>query len=68
MPEFNQMAIETRVRTDVPPDQVSRVIAAFNLSDPKPVRVEAVEQPNGLFTVTATFEVAEVVEDVQGPG
>ena len=62
------MAIETRVRTDVPPDQVERVIAAFNLSDPRPIRVEAVEQPNGLFTVTATFEVPEEVEDVQETG
>ncbi len=60
------MALETRVRTDVPPDQVPRVTAAFNLSDPRPIRVESVEQPNGLFTVTATFEVAEEVEDVQG--
>jgi len=60
------MAIETRVRSDVPPDQVERVIAAFNLSDPKPITVEAVEQPDESFIVTATFEVAEVIEDIQG--
>ena len=62
------MAIETRMRTDVPRDQVPRVIGAFKMSDPKPIGVEAVEQPNGLCTVTATFEVPEEVEDVQATG
>lgn len=40
--------------TDIPEADVATVIADFGLENPPPVTTTT-KQPNGLFTVTATF-------------
>jgi len=39
--------------TDVPPDKVDEVIANYNLDGPVDIKKE--EQPDGNWTITATF-------------
>lgn len=41
--------------TDVPSDKVDAVVATFNLEDPPPTSVVKIKQPNGNYTVIATW-------------
>jgi hypothetical protein len=40
--------------TDIPAEKVATVIANYQLEDPPP-QIEKSQQPNGRWTVTATF-------------
>lgn len=40
--------------TDIPDNRVDTVIADYQLDDPPP-KIEKTKQPNGLWTVTATY-------------
>ena len=41
--------------TDIPEKKVKAVIATLNLEDPPPTSVEKIKQPNGKYTVIATW-------------
>ena len=60
------MAIKTVSQVDVPRDLVPCVVAAFKLSEPAPISVESIEQPDGSFTVTVTFAALDENDDNQG--
>jgi hypothetical protein len=44
---------ETFETTDVPPDRLKDVVAGYMLDDP--IRVEKIKQPDGNWTVRATY-------------
>jgi hypothetical protein len=41
--------------TDVPSNNVDAVIATLNLEDPPPTKIQKISQPNGNYTVVATW-------------
>jgi hypothetical protein len=41
--------------TDIPANKVDAVIAALNLEDPPPTTIQKIQQPNGKYTVIATW-------------
>lgn len=41
--------------TDIPPDKVAAVVAALKLEDPPPTTIQKIKQPNGNYTVIATW-------------
>ena len=47
------MPIGVQETTDVPADQVHNVVAGYQLDNP--AKIEAIQQPNGLWTVRVTF-------------
>jgi hypothetical protein len=52
MPETEKI-YETYETTDVPPNRLDAVVAGYMLDDP--IRVEKIQQPNGNWTVRATY-------------
>lgn len=47
------MATGIQETTDVPADQVENVVAGYQLDNP--INIERIRQPNGLWTIKATF-------------
>jgi hypothetical protein len=41
--------------TDIPPNKVDAVIATLKLEDPPPTTIQKIKQPNGNYTVIATW-------------
>ena len=41
--------------TDIPANKVDMVIATLNLEDVPPTKIQKIEQPNGNYTVVATW-------------
>lgn len=41
--------------TDVPSNNVDAVVATLNLEDPAPTTIQKIKQPNGNYTVVATW-------------
>jgi hypothetical protein len=41
--------------TDIPEKKVNAVIATLNLEDPPPTKTQKIQQPNGNYTVIATW-------------
>lgn len=41
--------------TDIPENKVDAVIATLKLEDPPPTNIQKIKQPNGKYTVIATW-------------
>lgn len=46
--------------TDVPANKVDEVKATLNLEDPPPTTIQTIQQPNGNYTVIATWPTGTV--------